>query len=80
MNTPQFDKLIPILVSEGVQFILIGGVAGILHGAARFTYDVDIVYARSRDTTNVSLKHCPIIILIYEMPQKAFLFDWMFPL
>lgn len=49
MNGPSFDKLLPTLVNGGVQFILIGGVAGVIHGAARLTYDVDIVYARSRD-------------------------------
>lgn len=48
MNAPKFDKLLPTLVDEGVQFILVGGVAGVIHGAARLTYDVDIVYARSK--------------------------------
>jgi predicted nucleotidyltransferase len=43
----EFDKLLPVLVRGGVEFILIGGVAGIVHGAARLTYDVDVVYARS---------------------------------
>jgi predicted nucleotidyltransferase len=43
----EFDKLLPALVHGGVEFILIGGVAGNIHGAARLTYDVDIVYART---------------------------------
>ena len=43
----EFDKLLPALVQGGVEFILIGGVAGNVHGAARLTYDVDVVYARS---------------------------------
>ena len=42
----QFDKLLPLLVQSGVEFILIGGVAGNLHGSARLTFDLDIVYAR----------------------------------
>lgn len=46
MNAPVFDQLIPALVKGGVQFILVGGVAGVIHGAARLTYDVDIIYAR----------------------------------
>ncbi len=45
---PAFDRLLPVLVEAGVEFILIGGVAGVVHGAARLTYDVDLVYARSR--------------------------------
>ncbi len=43
----QFDRLLPALVRGRVHFILIGGVAGIVHGAARLTYDVDVVYERS---------------------------------
>jgi predicted nucleotidyltransferase len=43
----EFDKLLPTLVGGGVQFILVGGVAAIVHGAARITYDIDVVYDRS---------------------------------
>ncbi len=49
----EFDKLLPTLVRGKIEFILIGGVAGIVHGAARLTYDVDVVYARS----SANLKH-----------------------
>ena len=45
----QFDKLLPLLVRGGVEFILIGGVAGNIHGSARLTFDVDAVYARNAD-------------------------------
>lgn len=44
----QFDKLLPLLVNGGVEFILIGGVAGNVLGAARLTFDVDVVYDRSK--------------------------------
>jgi hypothetical protein len=43
----QFERLLPVLVHSQVHFILIGGGAGIIHGAARVTYDVDVVYERS---------------------------------
>ena len=43
----QFEKLLPTLVHAGVEFVLVGGVAGIVHGSARATYDVDIVYSRA---------------------------------
>jgi len=45
----QFDKLLPALTAGGVEFILIGGVAAIVHGSARLTYDVDIVYGRNAE-------------------------------
>ncbi len=48
---PNFRAILPVLVHGGVRFIVIGGGAAIAHGAARATYDVDVVYAR--DTDNV---------------------------
>lgn len=42
-----FGRLLTSLLEEGVELILVGGVAGIVHGAARVTYDVDVVYRRS---------------------------------
>jgi predicted nucleotidyltransferase len=48
MPTPiDFAKLLRVLLDEAVEFILVGGVAGAMHGAARATYDVDVVYRRS---------------------------------
>ena len=44
-----YDRLLQALSSCGVEFILIGGMAGIAHGSARFTNDVDVVYRRSAD-------------------------------
>jgi predicted nucleotidyltransferase len=44
----QFDKLLPLLVNGGIEFILIGGVAGNVLGSARLTFDVDVVYERSK--------------------------------
>jgi predicted nucleotidyltransferase len=44
----QFDKILPLLVNNGIDFILIGGVAGNVLGSARLTFDVDIVYDRSK--------------------------------
>jgi hypothetical protein len=32
-----------------VEFIVVGGLAGAAHGAARVTYDLDVVYSRSAD-------------------------------
>jgi hypothetical protein len=39
-------QIIPPLVNGKVDFILIGGMAAILHGSARVTLDADIVYDR----------------------------------
>jgi predicted nucleotidyltransferase len=45
--SPNLEKLLPTFVGAGIEFIIIGGVAGILHGSARATYDVDLVYSRN---------------------------------
>jgi hypothetical protein len=43
-----FNRLFASLTDARVDFIVIDGVAGGLHGAARATYDLDIVYRRDR--------------------------------
>jgi len=41
------DQIVPILIAGRVDFILVGGMAAILHGSARVTFDIDVVYERS---------------------------------
>jgi hypothetical protein len=41
--------LLGTLTRHGVRFVVIGGVAGIMHGSATLTSDVDIVYDRDRE-------------------------------
>lgn len=43
------QEVVRQLNSKGVRFIVIGGWAAIIHGAARSTNDVDVVYARGDD-------------------------------
>ena len=47
-DTP-FDYLavLRILRERGVEFIIVGGVAAVLHGAPAVTFDLDVVHARS---------------------------------
>jgi hypothetical protein len=42
-----FKALLEALTGAGVELILVGGLAGIAHGSARLTQDIDVVYARS---------------------------------
>jgi hypothetical protein len=44
-----FELLLDALASSGVSFVIIGGVAATVHGSARLTSDLDIVYDRSRE-------------------------------
>jgi len=42
-----FETLLRVLLDGEVEFILVGGVAANLHGSARATFDVDVVYRRT---------------------------------
>lgn len=42
-----FPRLLEVLVSGGVEFIIIGGVAATAHGSAHVTVDLDAVYRRT---------------------------------
>jgi predicted nucleotidyltransferase len=44
-----FAGLLRSITSAGVEYILIGGVAATVHGSARLTRDVDVVYRRTDD-------------------------------
>lgn len=43
-----YAKILTVLTDNRVQFVLIGGVAANLHGSARATFDLDLVYGRQR--------------------------------
>ena len=45
--TVEFRALLESLRESGVDFVIIGGIAATLHGSARITFDLDIVYERS---------------------------------
>lgn len=43
----QIEAILTRLARAGVEFVVIGGVAGLAHGSARVTFDVDISYKRT---------------------------------
>ena len=52
MKATDFKQVLEILLREDVQFVLIGGLAANVHGTARVTYDIDVVYARNDENLN----------------------------
>jgi predicted nucleotidyltransferase len=42
-----FRTLLGALVTADVEFVIVGGLAATVHGSARLTQDIDVVYARS---------------------------------
>ncbi|MEA2693232.1 MAG: hypothetical protein QOJ16_2619 [Acidobacteriota bacterium] len=71
------EPLLKILRQAEVEFILVGGFAGIVHGSARLTQDLDIVYRRTpeniRRLADVLKSHSPY--LRGAPPGLPFLWD-----
>jgi hypothetical protein len=44
---PDFEALLKALVEAEVEFIVVGGVCAVLHGAPVSTFDLDLVYSRA---------------------------------
>jgi Nucleotidyl transferase AbiEii toxin, Type IV TA system len=42
------EPILRALVQRGVDFVVIGGIAAVLHGSARLTYDLDLCFAPDR--------------------------------
>ncbi|MCZ6626006.1 MAG: nucleotidyltransferase [Deltaproteobacteria bacterium] len=49
MLASNVEKLLKALHDEGVEFVIIGGAAAVLHGSAYVTGDLDICYSRERE-------------------------------
>lgn len=47
-----FERLLHALSDAGVAYVVVGGVAATLHGSARLTSDLDVVYDRSADNAH----------------------------
>lgn len=45
----QASPLLRALAEQGVEFVVVGGMAGLAHGSSYPTYDLDIAYARDRE-------------------------------
>jgi hypothetical protein len=46
---PNPDIILPVLNEAEVEYVVIGGVALVAHGAARATFDIDLCYKRSKE-------------------------------
>lgn len=52
MSSVDLEAVLQRLTEHGVEFIVIGGIAALAHGAARATFDVDVVYRRTPENFN----------------------------
>ena len=53
-SAPKLDieAILRTLAERGVDFIIVGGVCAVLHGAPITTFDLDIVHSRSRENVD----------------------------
>jgi predicted nucleotidyltransferase len=54
--SPDYLALLRALVDHGVDFIIVGGVSAVLHGAPVTTFDLDVVHSRTPDNLTRLLK------------------------
>jgi predicted nucleotidyltransferase len=72
----EFATLIGVLADEGVEFVIVGGLAATVHGSARLTQDIDVVYSRS-DTNLARLVDALVPYAPYPRGAPAGLpFEW----
>jgi hypothetical protein len=68
--SPDLEKLLPTLVRAGAELIVVGGVAGTIHGSARATYDVDLLYCRNeRNIQRLANSLAPYRPYLREAPR-----------
>ncbi len=72
-----FEELIHRLQLAGVEFLIVGGVAATIHGSARLTQDLDIVYSRSPENiTRLVDAIAPLVPYLRGAPEGLpFRFD-----
>jgi predicted nucleotidyltransferase len=51
-----FERLLAALHGGDVEFIIVGGVAATIHGSARLTSDLDLVYSRTEENIRATVK------------------------
>jgi hypothetical protein len=55
-SRPDFLLILRTLSAHNVEFIIVGGVCGVLHGAPISTFDLDLVHSRTQENVERLLK------------------------
>ena len=71
-----FEALLRLLAEHEVDFILVGGVAATIHGSARLTQDLDVVYERSQENLNRIIQTLSSISPYLRGAPPGLPFDW----
>ena len=70
-------RLVEALAREGVEYVILGGLAMTMHGSLRATFDLDICYRRERDNLRgLALALGPLRPRLRDFPPELpFFFD-----
>jgi hypothetical protein len=68
MRPLEADAIIACLERHGVRYVLIGGLAAVLHGFPQVTFDADICPARRRRASRDSHPRCVSCVRVSEHP------------
>ncbi len=64
-KTADLEALLEALVNGGVEFVVVGGVAAVLHGAPVTTLDLDIVHNRTEENV------CRLLIVLEDLDAET---------
>lgn len=66
-----FEALFKFLNEHGVRYVVVGGVATVLHGFARLTVDVDLVVDLAPEEASRAIKALTLLGLVPRVPVRA---------
>lgn len=69
-SAPDYKVILSTLSEHGVDFIVIGGICAVLHGAPILTFDLDLVHARAPENLDRLLKALQALEAHYREPPE----------
>ena len=72
-SNPRFLELLRVLTRHRVNFIVVGGVSAVLHGAPVTTFDLDVVHARNPENVARLLSALDELEAVYRAPVELLL-------
>jgi uncharacterized protein YqcC (DUF446 family) len=69
-STPGFLEILKVLTRRRVDFIIVGGVSAVLHGAPVTTFDPGVVHARDRENVTRLLSALEELEAVYRVQPE----------
>jgi len=71
VNKPNFLSILRTLRRAQIDFIVVGGICGVLHGAPITTFDLDLVHSRDPENVQRMLAALEILEARYRTPEAG---------